>query len=59
MKNLAKNEVRNQLNKDVERYLKNRAIKGIPAQKTPKNSREIWRPTVRVPRASSMINDWS
>ena len=42
MKNLAKNEIRNQLNKDVERFLKNRAIEVVRDQKTPKNASEIW-----------------
>jgi len=59
MKNLAKNEIRNQLNKDVERFLKNRAIEVVRDQKTPKNASEIWRTFPRVPHASSMINHWS
>ena len=59
MKNLTKNEIRNQLNKDVERFLKNRAVERIRAQKTPKNASEMWRPTIRVPHVSSMINHWS
>ena len=59
MKDLTKNKNREQLNVDVERFLKNRAIEVVRDQKTPKNATEIWRTFTRVPHASSMINHWS
>jgi len=59
MKDLTKNKIREQLNVDVERFLKNRAIEVVRDQKTPKNASEIWRTFPRVPHASSMINHWS
>ena len=59
MKDLTKNKIREQLNVDVERFLKNRAIEVVRDQKTPKNAIEIWRTFPRVPHASSMINHWS
>ena len=59
MKDLTKNKIREQLNVDVERFLKNRAIEVVRDQKTPKNATEIWRTFPRVPHASSMINHWS
>ena len=59
MKDLTKNKIRKQLNVDVERFLKNRAIEVVRDQKTPKNASEIWRTFPRVPHASSMINHWS
>jgi hypothetical protein len=59
MKDLTKNKIREQLNVDVERFLKNRAIEVVRDQKAPKNASEIWRTFPRVPHASSMINHWS
>ena len=59
MKDLTKNKIREQLNVDVERFLRNRAIEVVRDQKTPKNATEIWRTFPRVPHASSMINHWS
>jgi len=59
MKDLTKNKIREQLNVDVEQFLKNRAIEVVRDQKTPKNASEIWRTFPRVPHASSMINHWS
>jgi len=38
MKDLTKNKIREQLNVDVERFLRNRAIEVVRDQKTPKNA---------------------